>query len=493
MAEVDVASSEKIPFIHWADAKRIIILAVPAMLALLTQTLVNTVDTYFFGKLPEPDHTDGQAMLSVALPLLWGIGGFFAAISVGTQSMVARREGQGEPQAAGAVLMNAVVLAVGVSVVVAIIGYYSVGAIYRVYLNLSATMGSFSGGSAGSDVALNRMASDAHFNNVAIGYTQWRFVGVVPLVITAAYKAYFDGTGRTYVHFVAAVVMNVANVILCWLLIFGNMGMPRMGVAGAGVAAAASSWVGLFVVILFSFGKKDRKDRSPYRANTISRKTVWEIARISIPSGFATTIVMLGVLLFRQIIQALDSQLGPDSEAINGAATTIIIQVLSMMFFACLALGVATATLVSQELGAGRPNAAERVAWTSVRLGAILFTVLGALQVMFPESLMLLFKASPGVMHVGVNALRLMGACGPLIAFAMIFTQALFGAGNTRYVMWVELCLHFLWLVPGAFIFGVWFKGGLFGVWAVAAGYIALLAFFMWLEFRRGRWKTIKI
>lgn len=471
MESAEVPVAVKRGFIDWFDAKRIAILAGPAMLALLTQTLINTVDTYFFGLLPEPEHTDGQAMLSFALPLLWGIGGFFAAVSVGTQSIVARREGANEPKAAGAVLMNAVVLSVAVSIVVSIVGYLCVPAIYA------------------------RASSDPDYIRLGVDYTQWRFVGVVPLVVTAAYKAYFDGTARTYVHFVAAVVMNIANLILCWMLIFGNAGMPRMGVSGAGVAAAISSWVGLLVVIIFSFGHRDRGERAPYRAGTLSGKTVWEIAKISIPSGFATTIVMAGVLIFRQIVQDLDTQhmRHGGTESINGAATTIIIQVLSMMFFVCLALGVATATLVSQALGAKQPDRAENVAWTSVKLGAIFFTFIGIFQVLFPESLMHLFNASPGVLRVGASSLRLMGACGPLIAIGMILTQALFGAGNTRYVMFVELGLHFGWLVPGAYIFGVWLKGGLFGVWAVAAGYVALLALAMWIEFRRGRWKTIKI
>lgn len=462
---------EKSAFFDWPDTKRILALAAPAMLALLTQTLINTVDTYFFGLLPEPEHTDGQAMLSFALPLLWGIGGFFAAISVGTQSIVARREGASDTRASGAVLLNAVVLAVVVSTVVSIVGYFCVPFIYQ------------------------KASTDPDYIRLGVDYTQWRFVGVVPLVVTAAYKAYFDGTSRTYVHFVAAVVMNIANLILCWLLIFGKFGAPAMGVAGAGVAAAVSSWMGLVVMIVYSFGRRDREERAPYRAGTISGKTVWEIAKISIPSGFATTIVMACVILFRQIIQDLDEQFrrAGGSESINGAATTIIIQVLSMMFFACLALGVATATLVSQELGAQRPEKAERVAWTSVKIGAVIFTVLGIVQVAFPEAIMLLFKASPGVLRVGASSLRLMGASGPLIALAMILTQALFGAGNTRYVMFVELGLHFGWLVPGAYVFGVWLKGGLFGVWAVAAGYVALLALFMWLEFRRGRWKSIKL
>ena len=89
--------------------------------------------------------------------------------------------------------------------------------------------------------------------------------------------------------------------------------------------------------------------------------------------------------------------------------------------------------------------------------------------------------------------MRMMGACGPFFAIAMILTQALFGAGNTRYVMVVELTLHFGVLVPVAWIFGVVLDLGLPGVWSSAAVYGTLLAAAMAWKFRRGDWKSIRI
>ena len=92
-------SVKRAAFLEPADVKRILYLAVPAQLALLTQTGVNLVDTYLIGLLDEPERSAGQAMLSFSLALLWAVGGFLSAISVGTQAMVARRMGRGDPQA----------------------------------------------------------------------------------------------------------------------------------------------------------------------------------------------------------------------------------------------------------------------------------------------------------------------------------------------------------------------------------------------------------
>jgi len=471
MATVTTERAVPAPFLAREDVRRILVLAIPAMLAFLTQTGVNIVDTVFFGYLPEPDRSDGQSVLSNSLILLWAVGGFFSAISVGTQAMVARRTGAGDPLAAGAVLKNAVVLASSASLVASIAGYFFIPSAFALLM-------------------------PDNPNSAALGteYTQWRFLGVVSMVATAAYKAYFDGTGRTYIHFVAAIVMNIVNLVLCWLLIFGNYGAPKMGVEGAGVAGMASSWVGFLVVALFSMSKGDRVTRAPY-SGRLSGTIMRELARISVPSGVATAVIMSGFLLFRRIVEGLDSAhlAAGGTESIYGAATTIIIQVLSITFFSCMAFGVATATLVSQELGASRPDRAERVAWASVKLGAMAFGVLGLLEIAFPAQLISVFNDSPGVIAAATPSLQLMGACGPIIATGMILTQALFGAGNTRFVMVVELLLHLGWLVPGAYLFGVVLELGLIGVWSSAAVYVLLLTLAMIYKFRQGTWKSIQI
>jgi putative MATE family efflux protein len=459
-------------FLEGADVKRILYLAIPAQLALLTQTGVNLVDTYFIGLLDEPERSDGQAMLSFSLALLWAVGGFLSAISVGTQAMVARREGRGDPQSSGLVLANALVLALASSVVATVVFWGLVPEVFAL------------------------ASHDPSYVRIGTVYTRWRFLGLISMVVTAAYKSFYDGTGRTYVHFVAAIVMNVVNVALCWMFIFGRLGVPRMGVEGAGIAAAISSWVGLLVMVAWSMRKRERLRYRAYRRRVLTPIAMWQLARLSVPSGVATTVVMTGFILFIRIVGVFDTRNAAATgatESIYGAATTIIINVLSLTFFSCLAFGVATATLVSQRLGARDPDSAERYAWSSVKIGCILFSIVAALEVAFPGRCIALFNDSPAVIAVGRSSMRLMGACGPLIAAGMILTQALFGAGNPRFVMVVELCLHFGMLLPLAWLLGVVLDLGLLGVWASAATYVVLLTVIMAFKWKGGSWKTISI
>src|SRR5581483_354266 len=221
----------------------------------------------------------------------------------------------------------------------------------------------------------------------------WRMYGVISLAMTMAVKGFFDGIGKTHLHFVASLVMNVLNVLLCWILIFGHWGAPRMGAPGAGLAAFMATWIGLFIMLGYAWMHRD--EYKPIRWSNISKSLTWDMLKLSIPAAFATIVMMLGFGMFAKIVGRLDA---PGSEPIAGASTTNIIEVLKLTFTACIGFGTATATLVSQSLGAKRADDAERYGWSSVRLGLVLFGVVGFLEgILLRTQLIGLFSTSPGV------------------------------------------------------------------------------------------------
>ena len=136
---------------------------------------------------------------------------------------------------------------------------------------------------------------------------------------------------------------------------------------------------------------------------------------------------------------------------------------------------------------------AARYAWTSVKLGAMIFGAIGAFMFAFPRGVLGVFSHEPAVIEAGAVPMRIMATMGPVVAVAMILTQALFGAGETRYVMIVEVSLHFLCLVPLAWLFGMVLGLGLPGVWTAVAVYAVALAGLMALKFLRGGWKKLTV
>jgi putative MATE family efflux protein len=461
---------------HGSPYRVVLRLATPTVIAMLTQSAVNEVDIIFLSWLPNPESSNAQAALLPCLILLWLFGGSLSAISVGTQALAARRFAEGHPQDSGAVLVNSFFVAMVTSLAFTVIGYLTMPAILSLLIKVPEV----------------RLAAE--------DYLGWRLLGISSMVMTFSLKAFFDGIGKTSVHMVASIVMNVINVVLCIALIFGNYGAPRMGIEGAGLAGFISTWVGLAVMLVWVLLPRYASRFRPFDLKKLSRRIAWDVLRLSIPSSVATFAVMTGFALFSMIVSQLDrvsgaaAAAGGSSEAVNGAATMVIVGVLKLTFTACLAFGTSTATLVSQSLGEGEPQKAERFGWVSVRLGLLIFGIVGLLEgVLFTEPLLGLVTKSAAVHEAALMPMRMMGIATPLIAVGMILTQALFGAGNTRFVMIVELFLHFLCLVPLAWVLGVTLGFGLVGIWSAALAYVVLLTGVMVWKFRSGDWKTIRI
>jgi multidrug resistance protein, MATE family len=463
-----------------SKARIVLKLAAPTVLAMLAQSAVNEVDIIFFAWLGCPGSSYAQAALLPCLLLLWMFGGSLSAISVGTQALAARRFAEGRSADAGSVLANSWFFSLVAGVVFTVFGYLVIPHVLGV------------------------LVSSPEVREVAKSYLDYRLLGITSMAVTFSFKAFFDGIGKTQVHMVASVVMNIINVALCIIFIFGKLGAPAMGMAGAGLAGAISSWVGLFVMVIWAGLAQYRERFKPFSLSGLSRELLGRLLRLSVPSAVATIAVMSGFMLFAMIVSRLDAMMhaslvapdcpGGKAEAVNGAATTVIVGVLKLTFTACLAFGTSTATLVSQCLGSGKTEEAEQFGWMSVKLGVVIFGVVGLLEgVLLTEPLLHLVTKSPAVFEAAVLPMRMMGLATPLIAVGMILTQALFGAGNTRFVMIVELILHFGCLVPLAWLLGITFNVGLVGIWSAALVYVLLLTTVMVWKFKSGDWKAIKL
>lgn len=482
-------------------ARMVTKLALPVMGAMLVQAFINLFDTIIVGYLPREYSIAGQAGLGYTMVLHWLVGGFASCIAVGTQAMTARRFGGRDIDGAGQVAMNAAVLALIIGGTFTIVSVALAAPIFRL------------------------VTSNEQVLAQGVPYARARFAGVLAMVGTLTFKAFFDGLGKTYYHLLVAVFMNIANVILDVLLVFGVGPFPRLNVLGAGVASCIASYLGFFMMIGFALKPRYRKGFRIFRWKNLDTRVALAILRLSLPSGVATLFVMTGFLLFYKWVDFLDSAaeaglIRGDAESVAPwlqalmpiplsrdaiaalleshppvfeAATKVIIDILSITFLTCMGLGIATATLVSQNLGKGRPDEAEKYGWTAVRLATYFCGTMGLLSLFAPETMIGLFSHDPEVIEAGRAPLRLMGSGQFLLGFGLVLAQALFGAGATRYVMKVEIALHTLCLVPLSYVLGVALDLKLLGLWASALIYIVCLALAMTWKFVGGTWKVIRI
>ena len=475
--------------LDFSYARRIASLAGPVMLAMLSQTVINQIDHILVGHLPESEATPGQTAVQLSQILLWMFGGFLAALAVGTQALTARRVGENDPKAAGKVATNMLLVALTSSVVLGALCWYFTPQMFQLH-------------------------PDPKVREIGIPFMRWRFLHIPSMVLFACIKAFFDAQGKTRVAMVAAILMNVLNVFLCVGLVYGPTppgiwgldalhrwmssltkgGLPRMGVAGAGLAAMICSYVGMIMIVLWSFTKR-YKQYGIYHVGNLSKAVIKKLVSLSIPSGFANLFAMLGFGFVIFVVGQTDKLAGhAQGHAIFSAATSNIINILLIVFMSCVAYGSATATLVSQSLGAKKPDEAKRYVHTSLALGIVLYGIVGCL--LFAQARTILHFWNPAaldVLNVATPIFRLMACILPVILVAIVLTQALYGAGNTRYVMVVEMILHIVCLMPLCYVLAITVKLGVWGAWIAMVAYIFALATSMYVKFRSGTWQHIHL
>ena len=476
----------------------VIKLAAPVVLAMLTQTAINLADTIMVGYLPKHISIAGQSAIGYSLIVVWSMGGFLSALGIGTQALVARREGEGKKEAAGSVLLNAVVLSVISSIILSFLAWDLLDDLFRF------------------------LSPSEEVVRVGTSYCQWRVIGLVSMVATASYKGFFDGLGATRVHMVAAIIMNILNLVLNYVLIFGFGPFPALQVDGAAIASMIASFVGFFLMIGWSLIPKYLKVYRHLHLPAISWKVSWSVLALSIPSGLATVVMMTGFALFFKIVGMLDEAavetqlqtllaMGTAAEAlitnppdlytaalvsrppIFTAAAKVITDIMSVVFMSCIALGTGTATLVGQSLGKNNTELATKYGIESVKIGVYATGIVGLSLIFVPETIILAFSKDIEVINAARGTVQVMGLGNILVAAGLVASYALFGAGNTRYVMTVQAILHFSCLVPVAWFLAIFMDLGMTGAFGALIIYAGLLAVLMVRKFTDGSIQNIDI
>lgn len=438
----------------------IVNLATPVFIGMLTQTFLNIFDTAMVGRLQE-NATEALAAIGLGVITMWVVGGFLNSISVGTLAIASRRYGEKNYEESGKVLFNSLILALILGSIFSFFGAYFAPVIFP-YFTPEKKVGELGG-----------------------IFLRYRFIGLLPFLVTVSFKSFFDGIGRTKMFMNTAIFMNIINIILCWSLVFGKFGLPAWGIKGAAVATTISSFCGTFYMFMMSLKGEFRKVFRIYRISNFSLEIMLNIIKISFPAGIAATFTTIGFWAFLYIIGHIGT--------VEQAASNVVIQLASISFLPCIGLGTAAGTMVGQKLGAGDYREARQYGLESVKLGVILMGTLGVFGFFFPHYILSIFTSDETVIREGIKALRILAASQIFQASGLIFSQALLGAGASKFVMVVDVGLHYLIFVPLTYILGILLKIGISGAWLSVSIYLFLMSLFMGLKFLDGSWRHIRV
>jgi len=434
--------------------RRILTLALPIIGGMVSQNVLNLVDTAMVGTL-------GDAALAAV-----GIGGFanfFAmalllGISVGVQATASRRKGEGRTSEVAIPLNEGLLIVLLVAPVLSALLYFAVPAVYP-YLN-----------------------ADPEVARHGVPYLQVRVLAIMFVGMNFAFRGFWNAIDLSRLYMGTLVAMHSVNIFLNWVLIFGNLGAPAMGAAGAGMATSIAVMVG--TAIYFGLGFKHARAMG-FLHGLPGRGEVMRMIRLSLPASLQNLFFSAGFLTLYWIVGKVGT-----SEL---AAANVLINVMLVALLPGMGLGLAAATLVGQALGRGEPEDAERWGWDVTRVAIVGLMLLGTPMWMIPDQVLGVFLHDPSTLALARLPMQLVGLLMAVEAIGMVLMNALLGAGDTARVMRVSIGLQWLLFLPLAYLVGPTLGFGLLGIWILQGGYRGLMAATFFLIWRRGRWAEIKV
>jgi len=431
-------------------------LAWPTILAFFTQTLVRIVSLLMVGSLGQ----DAVAGVSVANQFFWLVQALGTVAPTGIMALLSRAMGARDARLADASLRQGLWLGLG-------LGAVCTGLVLPIARSAVAAYG----------------VTD-HVAALGGDYLFWATPGMLGLTLSLVFGAALRAAGDTMTPLAIGAGANLVNIGLGWALIYGRLGLPQLGVAGAGIAAAAS--VLLQLPVFFWLWLRRRLRLAPAGATARPDPEVMlRLLRIGYPAAIEGLLFQVGLWLFVRLLAPYGT------EAV--AAYNVGAQILAFSFLPGLGFGAAASTLVGQHLGEGDPAAAARSGWRSM-VGAMLsMSALGALVIAFAPQLAGMFGLSPLATGRTVDFIWILGAVQPLMAIEYTIGGALRGAGDTRFPLLAVFTGLFAFRVVPAAIAALVFHAPLNFVWGVLVFDYAVKAALLIGRFRRGRWQTVKV
>ena len=439
-------------------------LAWPSVTTMLLQTVNSLMDVFFVGHLP--NSAQALAATGVGGGVLFLLISLSMGVSVGTTALVARFTGAGDAESA----IEAAGQSISLSAILGV-GFGAITYLFRVPL-------------VGLMLDAHRSPEAVH---LCVRFLEMALLASIPLFVMNALVGSLRGLGDTRTPMAITVVTVVTHITGNLLFIYGNLGMPRMGVAGAGLALALSLFVGL---ILYLIALK----RHEALAGALDAKHLrfrpdwaWRILRIGLPAALQAVIRTLGMMSFTGML----------AHTLEGAAGVAALQIgvraESIAFMPGFGYSVAASALVGQSLGARDPRRAERFGWAATWQAMVVMSVMAVLFFVLADWFPHLFTQDMEVRRLAADYLRINAFCEPFLALGMVLTGALQGAGDTMRPTLITFLTMWVARIPlGVFLMFTLHENS-HGAW-VAMCITTIVGGLMTASlFRSGAWKRIKV
>jgi putative MATE family efflux protein len=436
--------------------RAILLLAIPMVLEMVMESLFAIVDVFWVAHLG----ADAIATVGLTESVLMLVYCGAMGLSMAATAMVARRIGEKDADGAAVAAVQGIIVGVVAAVAIGIAGSVFAPELLRI-------MG------ASRDV----IATGQRYASILLGAS-------ISIVLLFLNNGVFRGAGDAAIAMRVLWLSNFINLVLDPCFIFGLGPFPRLGVTGA----AVSTTIGRSIGVLFQFWILFR---GTGRVKILSHhiRVQWDvmkrIIRVAFNGMFQYSIGQTSWMVLVRIVSTFGSA------AVAGY--TVAIRIIIFVILPSWGLASAAATLVGQNLGAAKPDRAERSVWLTGFYNMLFLGAVAVVFIIFPEPIIRLFTDDPEVIPIGVDCLRIVSYGNLAYAYGMVMVQSFNGAGDTFTPTMVNIFGYWLFQIPVAYFlaFRTWLgPKGMFAAIPIAETAIAILGVIL---FRQGRWKKKKI
>lgn len=433
-------------------------LAWPVVLEQALAMLSQVVDAAMVGRLGK----ESTAAIGLSMQPFNLINATFMGLSVGTTALAARAYGAGNRDEAGQVAGQSLFIAFFFGIIISLVGFLR------------------------ADWIITFMKAEAPVRAIGIQYVRAMMPGMVLFFVFTIATGALRGAGDTRTPMLINLGLNIIHIFTNYLLIFGNWGFPKMGVAGAGVSTAISRTLGGIAILVVLTSGKGRLKVSFKRVLTkFDFKLFGRILNIGIPAMLERTLTSSGQIQYARMVAGLGTE--------SYAAHALSLNVESFSYMPGMGFATAATALVGQRLGAKDPRGAEKRALFAMRMGLISMGTMGVLFFLFPAQFLSIFTRDPGVIAKGIPLVRIVAFTQVPESLGFIIPGALRGAGDTRISMYVTVLGAWVVRVGGTYFLMNVLHMGLTAAWiAMFLDWVARASLY-WMRFKRGAWKTIRV
>ncbi|WP_225071373.1 MATE family efflux transporter [Desulfuromonas sp. CSMB_57] len=314
--------------------------------------------------------------------------------------------------------------------------------------------------------------------------------GAILVLLRTCLSSFFSGIGRTRVVMFSAMTAMVVNVGANYVLIFGKLGLPALGLRGAAYGTLLGSLCGLLVLLTSYLGRSNRQEYGVLASLRFDGQVMGKLLRYGSPAGVE---MFLNLLAFTSMILIFHGH-----SLVTAAAVTIVFNWDLVSFVPLLGIQIGVVSLVGRYLGAGRPDIAERVTRSGLKMAWAYSSLILMLFVSFPGQLVAVFQPREMdiVFHqaapLATTMLRLAAFWVLADGVMLVFSGALRGAGDTLWAMCASVALHWL-LIPVLVLFLKVLELPPQSAWLVLIAFFLSFSGLFYLRYRSGKWKTLSV